>query len=114
MPTRLKFSGLAPGTHSYRYEETDLVCPEHGEQTFDLAAGTCLAGTRDGEPVCGKKGEHKGGTRINRQPDVFPGDIVEIEDYNHPTSKAAENLRWHVDNGNAVIIKEKADKPAKD
>jgi hypothetical protein len=111
-PTRVKYDGLPAGTHTFLPEETDLECPKHGAVTFDVRDSVCLDGKRLGQ-TCGKNGKATGKYRTNREVDVFPGDVVEVIDLNHPHSDRARMVRDHVARGLAHELTEEKQPKAK-
>jgi hypothetical protein len=84
--TRVKYDGLAPGTHTWGYtEDRSVTVPE--------------ANHPQGEVY-----------RVTGQPDVFPGDVLEVEDLDDPRSERARIVRGHIEAGVAHVIEGKGAK----
>jgi len=51
-----------------------------------------------------EKADKDGNPVVVGQPRINPGDVVEVEDLNHPTSERARICRGHVDRGIAHVV----------
>jgi hypothetical protein len=99
---RVKYDKLPKGRHTWVFTEKEVelaVCPEHGVVALWGRKKACpqMVFEDGGAEVCGRSFRKETRLQITGQPNVYRGDVIEVEDLNDPKSERARIVRGHLE-----------------